>query len=125
MSGIETLKEFCEERLLGEFDAETASFPAHIQEEYLTDNGWLDKEYLCRQAGVSLSTDSFRKTIKQVFGETTFIIVAVDTEIGEDEFRDLYEFGKFNNMRSWIGYTYACTGLVLARKDVYNFVLRA
>ena len=122
MTGIVTLKAFCEQSLEG-YNSEDNTFPPHIQEEFLTEKGFLDKDYLCKKANVHLCLDSFKSAVKQVFGTVKFNTTVEGSTLTKDEFSSLYEFGKFTNMREWIGYSYEKTGKLVARKDLYNYVL--
>lgn len=123
MSGITTLVEFMEKNMLPKYDPECQVFTPEIQEEYLTEAGWIDRDYICGKLKVSLSMDSFRKAVKQVFGVAQFVQIPQFSNMTQREFNKIYEFGKFNNMRSWIGYAYATTGKIICRNDVYDYVL--
>ncbi len=116
------LKEFLEEKILPTYDAESNSFPAHIQEEYLTSEGWLDKAYICKSLKLHMSTATFRKVVKQVLGETNFIHMPTETELTKEEFLEHYEFEKFPYGRGWIGYMYGLTGKVARREDVFEWI---
>lgn len=116
------LKEFFEVKFVPNYDANTKSFPAYLQEEYLTSEGWLDKAYICKNLKLHMSTATFRKVVKQVFGITQFTIMPTETELTKEEFLEQYTFGKFTSARGWVGSMYSLTGKVVRREDVFNWI---
>lgn len=116
------LKEFLELKFVPEYDADTNSFPAYLQEEYMTSEGWLDKAYICKNLKLHMSTATFRKVVKQTFGETQFTIMPTETELTKEEFLEQYIFGEFPYGRGWVGCMYSLTGKVVKREDVLKWI---
>lgn len=116
------LKEFLEQQLLPLYAADSNSFPPHIQEEFLTKEGYLSKDHICTITSTRMSTSSFRKIVKQVFGEAEFSSEKVLNELSKAEFMAMYEFGKFASVKSWIGYSYEKTGKVITRENALNWI---
>lgn len=116
------LKEFLEEKIKPTYHAGHNAFPAFIQEEYLTSEGWLDKAYICKSLKLHMSTATFRKVVKQTFGEVQFTIMPTETELTKEEFLEQYRFGEFTFARAWIGHMYNITGKVVRREDVFNWI---
>lgn len=116
------LKSLLETKFLGAYDEETNSFPAHLQEEYLTPEGWLDKAYICKNLKVHMSTATFRKVVKQVLPSVQFTLMPTQTELTKEEFAKHYTFGEFPNGRGWVGYMYGLTGKVARREDILEWV---
>lgn len=116
------LKEFLELKFVPEYDADTNSFPAHLQEEYLTNEGWLDKAYICKTLKLHMSTATFRKVVKQVLGETQFTLMPTETELTKEEFLAQYVFGEFTLVRGWVGRMYNLTGKVVRRDDLFKWI---
>lgn len=114
------LKNFLVDKLLPYY-SKSGTFDPSIQEEFLDQKGYLDKTYVCMKAGVQLSTATFRKVVKDVFGVAEFSRIDVESTISKDEFMDMYEFGKFNSMRSWVGVV-AAKGELITREEVFNYI---
>lgn len=115
---------FLEEKIKPALQADGTLLP-HIQEEYLTPEGWLDKGYILKQLKLHMATASFRKAVKQVLGQTEFIQTPLEDELSEEEFSKLYKFGEFNYARAWVGYAYKLTGKVITRETVFNVIINS
>lgn len=116
---------FLEEKLLPAFHANDTSFDESVQEEYLTPEGWLNKQYICRSLKLHMSTASFRKAVKLVFDVAEFTLLPVENEVSEELFNKHYKFGEFSDVTGWIGYFYGFTGKVLTREKLFNYVLNS
>ena len=112
---------FLEANLKPHWDADTNTFSASVQEEYITDNGWIDKGYICKKAKVNMATNSFRKAIKQVFGVAEFNLLATSNEVTLEQFQKVHVFGK-HRAREYID-IFAEKGKVLTREKLFEFML--
>lgn len=114
---------FLKEQLLPYYDKENGSFKPYIQELFLTKEGWIDKAYIMRLTKQHMSTTSFRKVVKEVFGVASFKLVEVKEEVTKEDFLKHYEFGKHPFGRGWIQEIYDRTGKVITREKVYSYIM--
>lgn len=105
------------------YDKETNSFPAAVQEEYVTKEGWLDKSYICFQLRKRISTANFRKAVKEVFGCCVFEVVPVQTTATLQDVEDVYKFESETSVRQWIPVIKAKTGKIISREDLYQMFI--
>jgi hypothetical protein len=97
------------------------SFPPHIQEEFLNDNGTLNYQYIGALTGVAISRPKFDAKILPIFGRVSFVYKKkVKSTITPEEFLELYEFGRYPSVRQWIGAVYRLTGKTLTRRDLFE-----
>lgn len=102
------------------YHREDNTFPAVIQEEYLTKQGWLDKDYICFQLRTRISVANFRKEVKKVFGTAVFDLVPVQTTATLEDVKSVYEFESETSVRQWIPVIKAKTGKFITREDLYK-----
>ncbi|ASV43579.1 hypothetical protein [Vibrio phage JSF12] len=100
------------------------TFPAHIQEAYLTSSGWLDKAFISDLLGITVSNNTFRKSVKQVFGTVDFAKQpVVETLSREEFFGTVYRFGGARHCREWVLIAFNKTGKVAKRETILNWIV--
>lgn len=115
------LEEFLEKNIVPFYNKESNTFTPSVQEEYLTSNGWLEKNYLIKKANVHMSTHTYRKLINKVFGATEFERIESTNEVSEEDFLEVYKFGKYP-ARHWIT-IFSNKGKVLTREKLFEYML--
>lgn len=114
---------FLETTLKPHFCAASGTFDSAVQEEYVGSKGWLDKNHILKGLKLHLSTATFRKAVKQVFGVTEFNQEYIENEVTQEEFNKHYTFGKFTQTVSWIEFFYKKSGKVLTRAKLFTYIL--
>lgn len=92
----------------------------HIAEEYLNNAGELDIYYIQqvtkkRTTGVKLKFMSTE--LLGIFTQEDAV-----NEVTKKEFDAIYRFGKFPNVRSWIGLIFVRSGKLLTREKLFEYL---
>lgn len=98
------------------------NLPAHIQEEYLRADNTLDTKYISNLLESSITESRFRTMVNSELGTINFKRGKNENTVTREAFEELYTFGKFPNVRSWIGYCHRTLGLVLTRESLYEYL---
>lgn len=94
------------------------TIPAHIVEEFCRE-GKMDYAYFISKYNVRMT----QKEFKEIFSNKKLDSRPKESEITKEEFQSLYEFGKFNSVRCWVGEVHNQTGKFITQQDVFNWVL--
>lgn len=94
----------------------------HLAEEYLH-NGQLDLQYVQRVTESRTTQPKFNSLINSELGTVKFNNEAHVCEVTKQEFLEHYDFGKYPNVRSWIGHIHRVTGRLLTKDKLYEYIL--
>lgn len=96
--------------------------PPHLQEEYLEADGKIDWHYVGQSLDKRISASSGNNALNTAAGFTKFKRSENVNEMLFEEFRSIYTFGEFVNVRGWIGLAYTRTGKLLTRKALFSYL---
>ena len=99
-----------------------ARLDPHIAEEYLY-NGALDLTYIQRVLEARTTQPKFNSLVNSELGTVKFNSDKLECTITRDEFYAQYEFGKYADVRGWVGHVYRTTGKLLTKDKLYEFIL--
>lgn len=97
-------------------------FNPAIQEEYLH-NGRLDTKYVEHVLEQRTTESKMRSLVNSEFGMVTFEVPELTNEVTKDTFFKHYQFGKFTNVRGWIGFFDRAHNLLLTKESLYDYIL--
>lgn len=101
------------------------NFTASFQEEFLTDEGFLDLPYIKRKHKLKATTNaSMKKAVAEVFGRTKFSKIPQPSDLTTPQFIANYKFGEFEDTRGWITHFSDVLDVHVTRKDLYDFIIK-
>lgn len=109
------MKEFLQE-------IKSAGFPEAKRQEFLTSDGEFDLKYVSYITKKSKTASSFKDLVNTVFGRTRFELGTDQSQVSLQLFQQYYSFGKYLNVREWIGYFDRVHNLLLTREKLYEYI---
>lgn len=93
-----------------------------IYAQYM-DNDKLDYVKVSRIFKFLVSKKKFERYVGRVFQNTKFHTTASESTITKEEFKAMYEFGRFPRVRDWQRAIYLSSGKYIDIQDLYQWVL--
>jgi hypothetical protein len=99
-------------------------FTPSIKEEFVNLDGSLDQQYIQHVSETKVGLKKFTSLVNTEFGTTKFKAPdPLSNEVTRAEFLEQYEFGKFPQVRSWIGFWRTHADKVLSRECLHCYIL--
>lgn len=92
-------------------------------EAYCNSSGYLDCTYINHVTEQRFNQKALNNQVNKAFGAAAFLPSKEPVELMTfEEFKEIYEFGKYPNVRDYILYAFDNTGKVLTRDNLFSWV---
>lgn len=106
---------------------ENGCMDAYLAETYLDKNDQIDIYFLRDSLEENITKAQLQKAYFEVFDAplpSKLTYIKAETSISKQDFlENIYEPAKYRNVRSWINHTMQNYGLMLNRKDLFDWIM--